>query len=149
MAPAGGVAGLVLRNLERVRAGLKGEIWAAGPGEEWLDESRKEQGYLGGGMEMERAEKGERVEDGWQDKEEFEREQEQEVFIRDEDITGKEVPRVKATSTQMGEGARMVIKRGTDAVMDKRDRKMMKMARRKQERRERETERGNEAPPGG
>lgn len=149
MAPVGGVAGLVLRNLERVRAGLKGETWAAEPGEEGLDESRKEQGYLGEELKKEREDKEAGLEDGWQDKEEFEREQEQEVFVRDEDITGKEVPMVKATPTRMGDESGLVKRKDVDAMIDKKARKKLKMERRKEERRLRETARGNKTPPGG
>lgn len=156
MAPAGGVAGLVLRNLERVRAGLKGEFWAAEPGEEGLrlDGSGKGQDYLGGrDMEMdgerEGADREERWEDEWQDKEEFEREQEQEVFVRDEDVIGKDVPDVKPTPALIDEESILVNRRGGNAILDKEARKIAKMKRRKEEKRSRETARENKSSPGG
>lgn len=155
MVPAGGVAGLVLRNLERVRAGLKGEYWAVEPAEEglWLDESRKEEGFLGQReMEMEGAARGKRREDGWQDKEEFEREQEQEVFVRDEDVTGKDVPDVKATPPRIVEGSEPVIESEEDAKLKKRAlreaRKQAKKDRRKKEKRSKAKAEENRVSPG-
>lgn len=151
MVPAGGVAGLVLRNLERVRAGLKGESWVAEPAEEglWLDESRKEQGFLGEGkMEMGGASRGEGWEDGWQDKEEFEREQEQEVFVRDEDVTAKDVPSVTAMPARIDEGSRPVNRNGEDATIDRHARKKAKKARRKEEQKSRARARENKVSQG-
>lgn len=152
MVPAGGVAGLVLRNLERVRAGLKGEFWAAEPAEEGLELAGggKEQGFPGGKeMEMDGADREEGWEDGWQDKEEFEREQEQEVFVRDDDVTGKDVPSLKATPALLGEGSKLAKKSNGDTMTNKQARKQAKRERRKKEKRLRETARETKDSPGG
>lgn len=154
--PAGGVAGLVLRNLERVRAGLKGEVWAAEPAEEGLglDEVGMEQGFLGEGqIEVEEVVKGDDWVDGWQDKEEFEREQEQEVFVRDEDVTGKDVPNVKAEPARIEEGSRLVNSSRGDAAIDeqarKKAKKQAKKERKKKENQSRAKARENRVSPGG
>ena len=98
-------------------------------------------------MEIERADREEEWEDGWQDKEEFEREQEQEVFVRDEDVTGKDVPSLKATPALLGEGSQMAKK--SDAITNKQARKQAKRERKKKEQRLRETARENKDSPGG
>lgn len=150
VAPGGGAAGLVLRNLERVRAGLKGEMWAPGLGEVGLGEGSREPGDLGGEMEMEMegADRKEGWEEGWQDKEEFEREQEQDVFVRDEDVTGKEGPSVKARLARMEEETGLPSRRGGGTVIDKEARKKAKSQRRKEEKRLREMARKNGTSPG-
>lgn len=153
MAPAGGVASLVLRNLERVRAGLKGEIWAAELGEKGVDEDGDEEmvGFPGREVEIEPREGKVGAEAGWQEKEDFEREQEQGVFVRDEDVTGKGmppekgVPRVKATRAQMGDGTELLREEGMDAGLYKETRRKMKKERRRDDRRVKETGRRNEA----
>lgn len=162
MAPTGGVAGLVLRNLERVRAGLKGEIWAAEPGERGVDEVGDEEvvrspggeevvRYPGGEVEIERGEGEVGAVAGWQEKEEFERQQGPEVFGRDEDVTGKGmppgkgVPRVKATPARIWDGAELLREEGMDARLDKNARKKMKKERRLHDRRVEETGRRKEA----
>lgn len=151
VAPAGGAAGLVLRNLERVRAGLKGEIWAAEPDEAGMGGAREEEKYPMGGSETERVkegEEGESVEDGWQAKEDFEREQEQEVSIREEDITGKEVPRVTAPPVRMGNGAGLLKQGDMESRVDKDTRKKLKKERKLQQRRMKEAMRGKESAAG-
>lgn len=153
VAPSGGVAGLVLRNLERVRAGLRGEIWAAEPegegeGEKGWEGAKNGEGDLRVEMEVERmGGEGENVaQEGWQDKEEFERQQELEVGVSDEDTTGKGVPKVKVAPERLGEEARLLKERSS---VDKEDRKKRKKEKRTQEKRERETKRRKDAAPGG
>ncbi len=125
-----GVGALVLRNLERVGAGLNGEIWEPEPGEKEMDEGRKGEGDLRGEVEAERTEHvAGGVREEWQDKEEFEREQDQDVFLRDDDITGQDVPRIKVMQTQMR------VEEVTNITVDKEFRKKLKKERLKQTKR--------------
>jgi hypothetical protein len=120
----------VLRNLERVAAGLNGEIWEPEPDEKDLDEGRKVEGDLREEFEAERTDDvAAGVREEWQDKEEFEREQDQDVFLRDDDITGQDVPRIKVTRAQMRD------EEATNITVDKEFRKKLKKDRRKEEKR--------------
>ena len=127
---SGANSGLVLHNLKRVEAGLKGEHLGA----DLMLEEYGGEGLLGmsdghavagaseipvGGLQDE----GQQLEGDWQDKEEFEREQDivqGEIGKRDNAVEGKRTPKVKVAN-------------GGGHELDKEARKRLKKEKRKKE----------------
>ena len=128
---SGASSGLVLHNLKRVEAGMKGEHLGADLtleeyGGEGLPDTIGGHTIAGanetpvGGLQNE----GQDLEGGWQDKEEFEREQDieqGEIGKRDNAVEGNQMPKVK-------------VAKGAGHEVDKDARKRRKKERRKKER---------------